>query len=345
MGHRSYQNSKQKKIIPIAIGIVMVIIVGLGIYIMSSKLESAISPVNSSTDGISTHPVDAADGKDNRVYIMGKWYEPKENIRTTLLIGVDEFGAIRDKDAYNNSSQADFLLLLAKDDKTGDTFAIQINRDTMTPVQTLSVSGDVAGREDMQVALSHAYGSGKEDSCLNTEQAVSYFLYNYPIDNYISMSMDGIAIMNDEVGGVTLKSMEDMDSLGVKKDEVITLKNDQALTYVRERDLNDDESNIKRQDRQRQYILAWSDLAKDKFKSTKAATELIDHISPYLITDCDAMTLASMAEELSEYETAPIYVPEGTLKKGEKWMEFYADNDALRDLVLDLFYEEVDVEG
>jgi len=339
MSTRHHHKSSKKQRLTIKSIVAMIVIFALLVGAVLFVVKRFDTP-GSDTGGIVTHKSSSAAGEEERVYINGKWYKPKTEIRKTLLIGVDDFGQIREEDLYNNHSQADFLLLLAKNEETGETFSIQINRDTMTSVQVLSVTGQVAGREIQQIALAHTYGSGGEDSCDNTLQAVKNFLYDIPMTEYIAMTMDGVAVLNDEVGGVTLKSLVDFPQLGVKKDEKITLTGDQALTYVRARSEMADPTNLARQERQRQYILAWSNLAKDKFKTRDKALELIEHISPYITTNCDAITLAGMAEQLSEYETAPIYSPEGEAVQGEQFVEFYADEEKLKEMILALFFVE-----
>ena len=344
----NYGNNKfnKRKLLQLGIFIGVLLIVVLGLFLLVRTIENSASPLTTdNAEGIVTRTTEDTKEQDDRVYIDGKWYRYKREIRTTLLIGVDDFGPIRNNDLYNNIHQADFLLLLAKNDKNGDVFSIQINRDTMTSVKTLSVSGEAAGRNVEQIALAYSYGGGGTASCENTVDAVNYLLYGLPVRNYIAMTMSGIAVLNDEVGGVTLPCICDFPQLGYKKDQIVTLTGDEALIYVRSRMEMEDPTNVARMERQRQYILAWSDIAKDKFKSAKAATELIQHIEPYLCTNCDSVTMANMAQELGEYKGAPIYVPEGeVIYDGTEsgFVEFWPDEESLKSLVLELFYEPLE---
>jgi len=343
LAQHSRHKQNGKKFVAIGVAVVGILLVFGLLYFSTKKFEEVFSPVSTDdADGVVTHTTDPVSGNaDERVYINGKWYKFKNDMETTLLIGLDDFGEIRPNDLYENYTQCDFLLLLAKNDTRRETFAIQINRDTMTDVKVFTVDGTPAGRDKMQIAFAHTFGTGGADSCENTVDAASYFLYSIPIQNYIAMTMDGVGVLNDEVGGVTLKSLDDFPKEGWVKDEKITLEGDDALTYVRSRRGIGDETNVSRQERQRQYILAWADVAKDKMKSSRAATKLIEGVSPYIVTNCDATKLASMAEELADYQEAPIYAPEGKNVEGEEFMEFYADEEALRELITDLFYEEV----
>jgi len=343
LAQHSRHKQNGKKFVAIGVAVVGILLVFGLLYFSTKKFEEEFSPVSTDdADGVVTHTTDpVSEDADERVFINGKWYEYKNDMETTLLMGLDDFGEIRPNDLYENTAVCDFLMLLVKNDTRRETFAIQINRDTITDVNVFTIDGTPAGRDKMQIALAHTFGTGGADSCENTVDAASYFLYSIPIQNYIAMTMDGVGILNDEVGGVSLKSLDDFPKEGWKKDEMITLEGDEALTYVRGRKGIGDETNVSRQERQRQYILAWADVAKDKMKSTRAATKLIEGVSPYMCTNCDATKLAAMAEDMAEYQEAPIYVPEGEIVEGEKYIEFYADEDALRDLIIDLFYEEI----
>ena len=45
------------------------------------------------------------------VYLNGEAYLPKKNIITFLVIGLDDFGKVQSSGSYNNTAQADFLML------------------------------------------------------------------------------------------------------------------------------------------------------------------------------------------------------------------------------------------
>ncbi|MCD8375356.1 MAG: LCP family protein [Oscillospiraceae bacterium] len=189
--------------------------------------------------------------EDGDVYYNGAWYVENSNLETILLIGIDKFEDDLDQYGYINSQQADFLLLLIFDRESGDCTALQINRDIMTEITVLGVTGDQAGTVTAQLALAHTYGSGGSDSCVNTVKAVSNLLYGVDVDHYAAVTMDAVPIINDLAGGVTLTVMDDLtlyDEALVEGEE-ITLTGDQALTYVRARFYIADGTNLHRMER------------------------------------------------------------------------------------------------
>lgn len=52
---------------------------------------------------------------DGRIYMNGDWYIPKKKLDTVLIIGVDKYEAQTSDSGYNNTQQADFLMLLLID--------------------------------------------------------------------------------------------------------------------------------------------------------------------------------------------------------------------------------------
>ena len=78
----------------------------------------------------------------------------------------------------------------------------------MTDVALYSEGGSYIGTENLQLCLSYAYGDGKALSCDNTVISVSRIFYNIPINSYFSLDLEGIAAVNDSVGGVLFHSDE-----------------------------------------------------------------------------------------------------------------------------------------
>jgi len=62
----------------------------------------------------------------------------------------------------------------------------------MANIRMLDVNGNPYNSFEGQLALSHTYGSGKEDSLENTAWSVSDYLYGLQIDHYASISMDKV---------------------------------------------------------------------------------------------------------------------------------------------------------
>lgn len=278
------------------------------------------------------------------IYHGDSWYVRRENVETLLLMGVDKFESqIYQQDSYRNDQQADFFLLLVVDHANQTCTPIQINRDTMVQFNVLGVGGANAGSFFGQLALSHTYGSGANDSCRNTVDAVSSFLQGTQIDHYVSFTMDAVAVINDALGGVTVTVQDDFSGIDstLKKGEQITLRADQALTYVRSRKDMADSSNLARQQRQLQYMTAFYQRFREvKEQDQSVSAKAVLQAAPYMVSDCTMEQLGQLAEVVGEYLVADTLTIAGESKMGAEYVEFHADEEAVTALILDVLYEK-----
>ena len=142
----------------------------------------------------------------------GVRYYPRQDIVVVLLMGIDRKGVITGEDT-DRGHTADMIGLLIFDEKAEESQLLLLNRDTMVMMSGLDDLGRENGRYYSQLALSHAYGTGREDSCENVRNTVSDLLYGITIDHYVSMNMGGIAVLNDAVGGVTVQVVDDFSAI------------------------------------------------------------------------------------------------------------------------------------
>lgn len=270
-------------------------------------------------------------------------YALRDDVETYLLIGVDTFSDAVSTNSYNNDQCADFLLLLVIDHTAKRCSAVQINRDTMAEVTMLGVGGKKLGTVQQQISLSHTYGTGAEDSCRNTARAVSGMLFGVSIDHFTCLTMDAIAVLNDLVGGVTLTPQEDLTALhpAFVKGVPITLTSEQALLYVRHRSALADSSNASRMKRQEQYMQALYGLLLDYVQENESfSTDVLAKLSKHMISDGSVNELERTVDVLSSYERGEIYSVSGTQIVGD-YVEFYPDEQALKKMIIELFYEKV----
>lgn len=318
------------------------VIILVGIFIGMSKAEDYLVE-KADASNISSIPATSFEEK-NYIYYNNKKYKPKDYLDTVLLIGTDSEGKVYESASYNNPNKADFIALLIFDNNNQTCTVLQINRDTITEIPILGVTGEKAGTITGQLALAHTYGNGLEISCKNTVKAVSNFLYQIEIENYLSMNMDAVAALNDVVGGVELEILDDFSEFDptLVKGETVLLNGEQALNYVRGRGNVGDQTNISRMNRQRQYMAAFAEKIKTAYESNnELVLNAYNAIADYTVTDCSITVLSDTAERLSSYEIKEIITPEGEIVEDEEFIEFHADNEKLKELIVSLFYEEV----
>lgn len=280
----------------------------------------------------------------NTIKYNGNEYVLNEDVDTFLVMGLDKFEGDIKSDAYTNDRQADFLMLFVFDNASKKCTALHINRDTMADVNKLDVTGfKVVGTINQQIALAHIYGDGDKTSCRNTADAVSKLLKNVKIDHYISVTMDTVPVFNDLVGGVEVTVTEDFSGLDdtLVKGEKVTLMGEHALNYVRTRKGLEDSSNSTRMERQKQYLEA---LYNKTMQCIESDEEFVVNaslaISDYIVSDRSVAQLQEIMEKASSYEFAGIMSLEGESRMGEKFIEFYPDEEFLMKTVVDLFFTE-----
>lgn len=282
------------------------------------------------------------DSEEITVEFNGAEYVLKENVESFLVMGLDKNSGSVVSDSYNNDQSADFLMLFVFDNDLKKFSAIQINRDTMTDVNILGVNGNKVDSEIKQIALAHTYGNGKEVSCRNTMDAVSGLLLDSKINHYISVTMDSVPVFNDLVGGVEITVLDDFKGVDdtLIKGQKVNLVGEQALHYVQSRRGLEQDDNISRMERQKQYMAALYDKTIRLVKEDK--NFIIDasiKMSDYIVSDRSVNQLQELAKKFTEYEFVGIKSIVGESKKGEEFMEFYADNDSLTEIVVESFYK------
>ena len=280
------------------------------------------------------------DAETKTVTRYGIEYFPRQDITVILTMGIDKTGPVESSGTHRNEGRADAVMLAVLDHEAESWTLLNLNRDTMVRMPVLGIGGKPAGTYYGQLALSHTYGEGLEDSCENTRDAVSSLLYGITIDHYLAMNMDAIAIVNDAVGGVTVKVTDDFSEIDptITKGEM-TLMGKQAWDYVRSRKGVGDQLNLARMERQEQYMTALlSQLREQIDRSDSFVLELYSQMADYIVTDCSAKVISGLAHRCSEYELEEVITPEGRNIRGEEHYEFYLDEDELDDLILRLFY-------
>jgi LCP family protein required for cell wall assembly len=325
-------NKKNKKspIIPI----IAVVLVAVLMFSGFQLLMAVFSPANTEENKITTTKTITRNGKE---------YYPRQDITVFMLLGIDQQGPVEASDSYNNDGEADMVALAIFDESDKTFNVLVLNRDTMMNVPILGIGGKPAGTSFEQLALSHTYGTGLEDSCENTRTAVSDFLYGLNIDYYISMNMDAIAILNDAVGGVTVNVTDDFSAVdpSITKGEV-TLKGDQALTFIQTRKDVGNQMNISRMDRHKEYMNGFIKAFNNQLKNNgdSFVYETYTAIDKYMVTDTSVNTMSNLINKYSEYSLKDIITPEGENVTGADYMEFYADENKLDQMILNLFYAE-----
>ena len=299
---------------------------------------------------LSEYTADAETGGENEgmIYRNGAGYRYNEHLYTILCMGIDvRMLTLVQKAETGQGSQSDANFLLVIDNENKKISIVAIPRDTMTDIDLYDGDGQCYDTVKAQLALQYAYGDGGTLSCTATQKTVSRMFYGIPIHAYAAIDMNVIPIVNDAVGGVTVEVLENIvnDGSPMMKGQTITLKGEQATVYVQSRDTGVDFSAQSRLMRQKQYLTAFTEQAMLATKEDiTLPVSVYNAIQSYMITDITSSELTYLVTSAMgcDFSEEDFYVIPGKQEKGYFYEEYHVDEEALINLILDVFYIPVE---
>ena len=330
-----------------AVGFLVLQIVGKGSLYGSASSDALVMNLSDVTVKFGGDTEAAADEEDwqvGDVRYNGIHYRYNQDILTFLFLGIDKMGEVEPvKDAIDGG-QSDAIFLLAMDPHKKEATVIGIPRDTMAEIDLYTRSGTYIGPTVSQLCLQHGYGDGAQLSCERSVKAVSRLFYGLPVHGYCAINMGAIPLLNDAVGGITLRALETMDfkDFHAEEGKELHLKGMDAYYYLHNRDIASFSSAGRRLQRQKQYLTEYAAIAIEAMKADIALpVTLYGTLSRYMVTDITVDEVSYLAPQMAGYSLGEIHTLEGTTVTGEEFEEFYPDEEALYRLILEVFYEEV----
>ena len=343
----------------LAVGVILGVTAKIVTIIGKNKLAG-----NANTEGptmtedadseLMSDPIYASNWQEGWVSLDGKIYEYNKDIRTFMVLGIDNAHGTKgtEYEELINGGQSDAIFLVILNPLDESIKILAVNRDTDVPVKMVGMlEGGGDAIDYAPIAIQHSYGGGGEYSCELTRDAVSKLLYNMPIHGYMSVKYTAVPSINDAVGGVTLTLPADMDVSAVNKSwkpgATVTLKGRDAYDFIHYRSTDEFESQRKRLERQKLYLKTFIKQMKDQTKQDiKLPVTLYNSIKGDIVSDITVDEIGYMASEYSGYSFNgdDIYTMEGeTQVQDDGYEHFYPYEDMLRELVIRLFYKEVEL--
>lgn len=273
----------------------------------------------------------------------GTTYYYRSDIINILCVGVDKEGEMNGPD-YSGASrgQADAIFLLSLDTTQKEIRVIVVPRDSMVTLSVYDILGNYAGTMEGQIALQYAYGDGLLQSGELMRSRVSDILGGIPIHGYAAMDLECIGILNDAIGGVELTMDEDYTMLdeAFEKGATVRLMGEQAMHFVRNRDTEIPGSAYTRLTRQKQYLEAFEEQAKNAIREDATLPlTVLEQMKDYLVTDMSVSQMTYLASEVLDYEFSQenVYVLEGEIQMKGEHEAYYLNYDSVFQLKLKLF--------
>lgn len=281
----------------------------------------------------------AIKAKGDTITYNGKKYELNKHMATVAFIGFDG----RDNDDGTQKGQSDTVMVVALNTDTGEARGIVIPRDSMVAVDTYS-NGSFAGQVTEQLCLQFAYGTDGDNSSALTAAAASRVLDNIPVDYYYTLNIEGVAPINDSIGGVTLVPTQTVPGTSVVEGQETTLFGTTAEKYVQWRDTTNLTSSLDRTARQVSYVQAFASKVLSSAKSNPAMLiSLYQAMGDYTWTNLGLDEFSYLATTMLEHglTSFDVVTLQGTMQQGDTFAEFYLDQDNVKQTVVDTFYHPV----
>lgn len=322
----------------------MPLIIGIAIALGATILAAAVFVQKREEDTTALQSVYAQADSDTVTY-QGKIYRYNDHLSNFLFLGVDKKEKVKKQNISGNGGQADALYLLSRDRVKNTISVLAIPRDTITQIQVYDLHGNDLGKTEDHISLSYAYGDGMHKSCTLTRDAVSELLYGVPIQGYCALNIDAVPILADSVGGVTVTVPDDSlsgEAAGFVPGSQVTLNDENAEFFVRYRDIEEDQSAIGRMERQKVFLKAYGQRLKEAYsREPSIVGDILSAIDPYMVTSIGNDQYLKLVDSyLTAGETASYTVP-GKGAREDGFDEYHVDEDALYEIVLEIFYEEV----
>lgn len=291
-------------------------------------------------------PSEKFTAEEGIVYYQGEKYRPKDEIMTILLMGIDNQDTFEDAEEMGKAGQSDTNFLAVIDKKEKTVKLIGISRDTMTDIAIYDETGTYLRTVKEHLAIQYAYGDGGKKSCEMMKEAVSNLMYGLPIDGYCAMNLNAIAELNDLVGGVPVTVLQTIQSGNVflEEGQQVILSGEEAHAYVRYRE-ETYASNDARIQRQKQYLSSFAQIFIEKTKKDVTLPfKLFNQTTEYLFTDISMSQMVYLVTQMAEFQVdlENIDSIEGEIVQPENsvYEEFYVDEKALYEMILEVFYEK-----
>ncbi len=296
--------------------------------------------------------------QDDWVVYEDKVYEYREDTLNFLLMGIDRGGELSSETKLTDwkAGKADviFLLSLCREDKT--LSAIGIPRNSMVSIEVFNDKSECIDTIYNQISLQYAYAGGGELGLAKMTESVSELFGGLPIHGACAVSYDAVSEITNRLGGIEVTVPDDMTAYNrnYTQGSRQTLTGKNVVNYLRYRDMYTLGSPTVRLTRQKEFMKTAAACVLQEIKANPAfVKETYEAVKSYMNTDIsvdEAVYIATQALDCAFSEDS-FYQLSGEDKakyiddEGDYYNDYYLDEEALKSLMMKVFYKEVHVAG
>lgn len=325
-----------------AVAVMSVLLTAAVLYPMLANTTRPSVPAEVPVPGMAAGAGRETKLNTNYVSYEGGRYAYNHDLYNILFLGIDETEAVPVREITGPAGHADSIILLSFNKAEKTIRLLQISGDTMTDIELYDSAGKRFAVIYGQLALQHAYAPGAEHSSWAMRRAVGKILSDLQINAYVTLNIEGVPILNDEIGGVELTFADDYTDLDAafEQGQTVVLDGPAAARFVRKQNIYINGSDRNRMNRQIEYIRVFFRTVKKRQQEGRLDLEQIqEKAGHFLATD---MRLEEIEELLKDdYDIKEVCFVPGEFVRGQADEEFYVDDDALKRLLIEMFYEPV----
>lgn len=273
----------------------------------------------------------------------GNAYRYRDDVLTILIMGIDDMSNPERwaEGIVSNGGNADVIALVTLNTSTKEFSILYIPRDTMAELLMLDPEGNYLDTVYNNISASHSYGDGGTLSCELTAEAVSNLLFGVPIQRYAALNMESLPVVNQLLGGLEITFPDDYSWLdySFRKGATVRLTDQQLNRLIRYRDKSEVEGANQRGLRDLKLVLnaMLRQLKGMVRKVPGSALTLYRKLEPQLTTNLSVDEVSYLIQMIDHFriDDKTVVSLQGTTAMGEKYAEFYPDEDWLRDYVIE----------
>mgnify|MGYP005753982791 FL=1 len=352
------KKSRLKIAAAVVLGTILLIVAGAGLGFLylrfqgERSLKSQVQIMDANMENRENTSEDSISEEEQEGFYItydGKQYQYNSDVINILCLGIDKDIPIEEKRETGSEGLADVVILASIDTKEDTLKFLAVPRETMVPVKLIDTKGNFVRTENEQITLQYAYGQTAEKSCELMIDTVSNLLFQLPIQRYCAINFQALPALNDAIGGVDLVSIETVHwwNGSFYEGQQMHLEGQAALDYVRQRDETIPKSSMGRLERQKQYITCYLEQAKEAVgKDLTLPVKMFQSLTENMCTDVTVADITYLVPELlnMEINLENISMVPGETITGGEHEEYHVDADALKQVVIQMFYKEVPAE-
>lgn len=352
------KKSRLKIAAAVVLGTILLIVAGAGLGFLylrfqgERSLKSQVQIMDANMENRENTSEDTISEEEQEGFYItydGKQYQYNSDVINILCLGIDKDIPIEEKRETGSEGLADVVILASIDTKEDTLKFLAVPRETMVPVKLIDTKGNFVRTENEQITLQYAYGQTAEKSCELMIDTVSNLLFQLPIQRYCAINFQALPALNDAIGGVDLVSIETVHwwNGSFYEGQQMHLEGQAALDYVRQRDETIPKSSMGRLERQKQYITCYLEQAKEAVgKDLTLPVKMFQSLTENMCTDVTVADITYLVPELlnMEINLENISMVPGETITGGEHEEYHVDADALKQVVIQMFYKEVPAE-